>query len=84
MPAPQHELSIATPEETAPARTAAPGPRPSRLGLALAACLLLGLLLWRRAFPDPTPWLDLAALTAGWAFLLGVRAYLRRKGSPRN
>jgi hypothetical protein len=59
---------------------AAPGPRrPSRLGPALACCLLIGLYLWRHAFPGATPWLDLAALTAAWAFLLAVRALLRRK-----
>lgn len=47
--------------------------RPSRLGLALAGCLLAGLLLWRQAVPDATPWLDLVALTAAWVFLLTVR-----------
>ena len=84
MRAPQHDLSIAAPQDTAPARTRPPGPRASRLGLALAACLLIGLLLWRHAFPGATPWLDLAALTAAWAFLLAFRACLRRKGAPRN
>jgi hypothetical protein len=87
MSAPQRDLSIGTPtvREAEADRASGPRPkRPSRLGLGLAACLLLGLLLWRHAFPDATPWLDLAALTAAWAFLLAVRACLRRKGAPRN
>lgn len=79
MPAPRHERAIANVEDTAPVRTGPPGPRrPSRLGLVLAACLLIGLLLWRHVIPDATPWLDVAALTAAWAFLLALGT-LRRK-----
>jgi len=82
MAAPHPELSIA-PEGTPdaePARAAAPGPRrPSRLGFVLAACLLIGLYVWRQAVPGASPWLDIAALTAAWAFLLGVRAWLKRR-----
>jgi hypothetical protein len=81
MATPAHGVSIPTPssEQTAPAPADTRGPkRPSRLGLALAGCLLAGLFLWRQAVPDATPWLDLAALTAAWVFLLTVRT-LRRK-----
>jgi hypothetical protein len=81
MATPAQGASISTPsgEATAPADAASGGPkRPSRLGLTLAGCLLAGLLLWRQAVPDASPWLDLAALTAAWLFLLAVRALRRR------
>jgi len=81
MAVPHPELSIApdTGPRAAPARSTSPGPgRPSRLGFVLAACLLLGLYLWRRAVPGASPWLDIAALTAVWAFLLAVRAWVKR------
>lgn len=84
MAAPKHELTIKsqTSAEAEPSRASARGPRrPSRLGLALACCLLIALYLWRRAIPDASPWLDIAALAAAWAFLLAVRAYLQRRGS---
>lgn len=81
MALPQQPVSVASPavQDVEPSRRTGPGPRrPSRLGVSLAACLLAGLLLWRQAVPDATPWLDLAALTAAWVFLLTVRT-LRRK-----
>ena len=81
MSATQPPASIAAPasEEAEPDRTTGPRPRrPSCLGITLAGCLLAALLLWRQAMPDATPWLDLAALTAAWVFLLTVRT-LRRK-----
>jgi hypothetical protein len=78
------EFSIA-PESTSdaePAPATAPGPRrPSRLGFVLAACLLIGLYLWRHALPGASPWLDIVALTAAWGFLLAVRAWLKRRRS---
>jgi hypothetical protein len=83
MAVPNQELSIEsrTSAEADPSLAAAPGPRrPSRLGLVLAACLLLGLLAWRRAIPDASPWLDIAALAAAWAFLLAVRTLLQKRG----
>jgi hypothetical protein len=79
MPVPPRELSIGSPADAKaePTRTTGPG-RPSRLGIVLAGCLLAGLFLWRQAVPDATPWLDLAALTAAWVFLLTIRT-LRQK-----
>lgn len=55
--------------------------RPSRLGLILAFCLLIGLLIWRLAFPASPLWLDLAALVGVGALLLVARLALRHAGS---
>jgi hypothetical protein len=57
-----------------------PTRRPSRLGLVLTFCLLIGLLLWRTALPGASPWLDLAALTLAGVFLLAVRSFVRGRG----
>jgi len=56
-----------------------PRPRgPSRLGLALTFCLLVGLLVWRWAVPSAPLWLDIALLAAVGALLLAVRARIAR------
>jgi len=52
--------------------------RLSPLGLFLAFCLLVGLLFWRLAIPDASPWLDILLLTAAGVFLLWVRARVKR------
>jgi len=58
------------------------GPR-RRRGLkpvpTLAACLLLALLAWRHAVPDASPWLDIAAIAAAWAFLAAAKKYYARR-----
>jgi small basic protein len=56
-----------------------PARSPSKLGLTLTFCLLIGLLLWRLAFPGATPWLDIAALVAVALLLTGIRAFLNKK-----
>jgi small basic protein len=56
-----------------------PARSPSKLGLTLTFCLLIGLLLWRIAVPGPTAWLDIAALAAVALLLLGIRAFLHKK-----
>ena len=53
-----------------------PGPKPVP---ALAACLLLGLLAWRHLVPGASPWLDIAAIAAGWAFLAAAKTYFARR-----
>jgi hypothetical protein len=59
-----------------------PSPRrPSRLGLTLTFCLLLGLLAWRWAVPSAPLWLDIALLAAAAVFLLAVRARVERGGN---
>jgi hypothetical protein len=50
---------------------------PSPLGLFLTFCLLVGLLFWRLAIPNASPWLDILLLTAAGVFLLWVRARLK-------
>jgi len=50
---------------------------PSALGLFLAFCLLLGLLFWRLAIPNASPWLDILVLSAAGVFLLWVRARMK-------
>jgi len=50
---------------------------PSPLGLFLTVCLLVGLLFWRLAIPDASPWLDILLLTAAGVFLLWVRARVK-------
>lgn len=49
----------------------------SPLGLILTFCLLVGLLFWRLAIPNASPWLDILLLTAAGVFLLWVRARVK-------
>ena len=67
--------------EQAPSTTTAPRRRLSARPVPiLAACLLLGLLAWRHLVPGATPWLDIAAIAAAWAFLVAAkRVYARRR-----
>ncbi len=51
--------------------------RPSRLGLVLTFCLLIGLLIWRFVMPQSPFWLDLAALLGVGMVLLIVKLVLR-------
>ena len=52
---------------------------PSKLGLTLTFCLLIGLLAWRFAVPKAAPWLDLAVLVAVAVLLLALRTFLQKK-----
>jgi len=54
-----------------------PGQKPSRLGRALAFSLLVGLLFWRIALPNASPWLDIGALAVVGVFLLAVKSFVR-------
>jgi hypothetical protein len=56
-----------------------PARRPTKLGLTLTFCLLVGLMLWRIAVPGATAWLDIAALTAVALLLLGIKALMHKK-----
>lgn len=55
-----------------------PARRPTKLGIALTFGLLVGLMFWRIAVPNATPWLDTVALTVVGILLLAIRAYLQR------
>jgi NhaP-type Na+/H+ or K+/H+ antiporter len=57
--------------------------RPSRLGLIVTFCLLIGLLVWRLALPASPLWLDLAVLAGVGALLLLARRALRNSESTR-
>jgi len=60
-----------------------PTRRPSRRGLIVTFCLLIGLLVWRLALPASPLWLDLAALAGVGALLLLARLGLRESDSTR-
>ena len=51
--------------------------RTNPLGRFLALSLLAGLLLWRLAVPDASPWLDVLVLAAAGVFLLWARARVK-------
>jgi hypothetical protein len=55
--------------------------RPSRLGLTVTFCLLIGLLIWRLVMPASPLWLDLAALAGVGVLLLLIRVALRHSRS---
>jgi hypothetical protein len=57
--------------------------RPSRLGLIITFCLLIGLLIWRLALPASPLWLDLVALAGVGALLLLIKVALRYSRSTR-
>lgn len=62
-----------------------PSRKPSRLGRALAFSLLVGLLFWRIAMPNASPWLDIGALAVAAVFLLAVKSFVRGRGNrPRD
>lgn len=52
---------------------------PSKLGLTLTFCLLVGLLAWRFAMPHASPWLDIAVLIVVGGLLFGLRGFLKKK-----
>lgn len=51
---------------------------PSKPGLTLALCLLIGLLAWRFAVAKAAPWLDLAVLVAAAPLLLAISTFLQK------
>jgi hypothetical protein len=57
--------------------------RPSRVGLIVTFCLLIGLFVWRLVLPASPLWLDLAALVGVGALLLLARLALRDSDSAR-